>query len=84
MPLSRMPHGISRRASTSPPEGASRTTSRHANLLISGPLAGSQEIPDLKSDETVFTYSVAPRFEVNDHTSVYARVATGYRPGGPT
>ena len=56
---------------------------QHANLLISGPLAGSQEIPDLNSDETVFTYSVAPRFEVNDHTSVYARVATGYRPGGP-
>ena len=56
---------------------------QHANLLISGPLAGSQEIPDLKSDETVFTYSVAPRFEVNDHISVYARVATGYRPGGP-
>lgn len=54
-----------------------------ANLLITGPLAGFSEIPDLKSDETVFTYSVAPRFEVNDHTSIYARVATGYRPGGP-
>lgn len=54
-----------------------------ADLLISGPLAGSSEIPDLKSDETVFTYSVAPRFEIDDRTSVYARLATGYRPGGP-
>ena len=31
----------------------------------------------------MFTYSVAPRYELNDHRLVYARVATGYRPGGP-
>ena len=31
----------------------------------------------------MFTYSVAPRFEINDRTAVYARVARGYRPGGP-
>lgn len=36
-----------------------------------------------ESSEDVFTWSVAPRFEVNDHTSLYARVAKGYRPGGP-
>ncbi len=54
-----------------------------ATQLISGPLAGFQEVPDSRSSETVFTYSVAPRFEVNDHTSLYARVASGYRPGGP-
>ena len=35
------------------------------------------------SREGVFTWSVAPRFEINDHASVYARVAKGYRPGGP-
>jgi iron complex outermembrane receptor protein len=35
------------------------------------------------SSEDVFTWSVAPRFEINDNTSIYARVATGYRPGGP-
>src|SRR5205085_12611908 len=28
-------------------------------------------------------YSVAPRYEINDNTALYARVATGYRPGGP-
>jgi outer membrane receptor protein involved in Fe transport len=35
------------------------------------------------SSEGVFTWSVAPRFEINDRLSVYARVAKGYRPGGP-
>ena len=36
-----------------------------------------------ESDEGVFTWSVSPRFEFSDHASVYARVAKGYRPGGP-
>ena len=36
-----------------------------------------------ESSEGVFTWSVAPRLELNDRTSVYARVAKGYRPGGP-
>ncbi len=36
-----------------------------------------------KSDESVFTYSLSPRFEISDTTAVYARVAKGYRPGGP-
>jgi outer membrane receptor protein involved in Fe transport len=31
----------------------------------------------------VFTYSVAPRWHIDANTMVYARVATGYRPGGP-
>jgi outer membrane receptor protein involved in Fe transport len=44
--------------------------------------AGSPQSGD--SSEGVFTYSVSPRFEVNDRTSIYARVAKGYRPGGPT
>jgi len=35
------------------------------------------------SSEGVFTWSVAPRFEFSDYTSVYGRVAKGYRPGGP-
>ena len=49
-----------------------------------GILAGNVVIAtDLKSDDNVFTYSVAPRFEINDHASIYARIAKGYRPGGP-
>ncbi len=35
------------------------------------------------SSEGVFTWSISPRFEFNDRTSLYGRVAKGYRPGGP-
>ncbi len=35
------------------------------------------------SSDDAITYSIAPRFRVNDDTMIYARVATGYRPGGP-
>ena len=35
------------------------------------------------SSEGVFTWSVAPRFEINSHNSLYGRVGKGYRPGGP-
>ncbi|WP_198683508.1 TonB-dependent receptor [Peristeroidobacter agariperforans] len=36
-----------------------------------------------ESDEDVFTYAVSPRWHLTDDTMIYARVATGYRPGGP-
>ncbi len=36
-----------------------------------------------QSSESVFTWSLSTRFEVSDQTSFYARVAKGYRPGGP-
>jgi outer membrane receptor protein involved in Fe transport len=36
-----------------------------------------------RSSESVFNYSLAPRFRFNEDMMVYARVATGYRPGGP-
>lgn len=35
------------------------------------------------SQESVFTYSVAPRWRIDANTMVYARVASGFRPGGP-
>lgn len=35
------------------------------------------------SSEHVFTYSVAPKFKINPNTTLYARVAKGFRPGGP-
>jgi outer membrane receptor protein involved in Fe transport len=40
------------------------------------------EFDDADSSESPVTWSVAPRFEINDN-SVFARVATGFRPGGP-
>ena len=36
-----------------------------------------------RSNEDVFTWSVAPRFEITDRAAIYGRVAKGYRPGGP-
>jgi outer membrane receptor protein involved in Fe transport len=55
-----------------------------ASEVLSGPLAGGgAEFDNLKSSESVFTYSVAPHYQFSDRTSAYARVATGYRPGGP-
>lgn len=35
------------------------------------------------SSENVWTYSVAPTWHFNGNTMGYARLATGYRPGGP-
>ena len=35
------------------------------------------------SDEDVVTYSLSPEWHLGDDTMVYARVATGYRAGGP-
>ncbi|QDX27936.1 TonB-dependent receptor [Sphingomonas suaedae] len=35
------------------------------------------------SNEDVFTYSISPQFHLNDDAMLYARVASGYRPGGP-
>jgi iron complex outermembrane recepter protein len=35
------------------------------------------------SSEHVWTYSVAPSWHIDKNDMVYARVATGYRPGGP-
>jgi outer membrane receptor protein involved in Fe transport len=38
---------------------------------------------EVESDEDVRTYLVNPRYHLTDDEMVYARYATGYRPGGP-
>lgn len=48
-----------------------------------GPLAGGLTTASQNSSENVFTYSVAPKFKFGDNASIYARVAKGFRPGGP-
>jgi outer membrane receptor protein involved in Fe transport len=40
--------------------------------------------PTRRTKESKFIWSVAPQFRINDDTTLYARVATGFRPGGPT
>lgn len=55
-----------------------------ANQVSDGILAGGLIVlPDTRSSENVFTFSVAPQFEISDQATVYARVAKGFRPGGP-
>jgi outer membrane receptor protein involved in Fe transport len=53
-----------------------------AHERITSLLIGNQQADD-NSSETVFTYSIAPRYELSKHASIYARVASGFRPGGP-
>jgi iron complex outermembrane recepter protein len=55
-----------------------------ASQVSDGVLAGGHtQYDDVKSSENPFTYSVAPRFSLAKNASVYGRVATGFRPGGP-
>jgi iron complex outermembrane receptor protein len=48
-----------------------------------GILAGGTTDTKDSSSEHVFTYSVAPKYKLNQNTTLYARVAKGFRPGGP-
>jgi outer membrane receptor protein involved in Fe transport len=49
----------------------------------SGVLVGGASVFAGKSSDSVFTYAVAPSFKPNANTRIYARIAKGYRPGGP-
>ena len=40
--------------------------------------------PVVKTDEEDFTWSLAPSYHFTEDTVAYARIATGYRPGGPS
>jgi outer membrane receptor for Fe3+-dicitrate len=57
--------------------------------VVGGPVAPLQfggaipEFDEGRSSESVFTYSLAPWFEISDDSAIYARIAKGYRPGGP-
>jgi iron complex outermembrane receptor protein len=55
-----------------------------AAQTASGVLAGNVPVnTNLRSSDNVFTYSVAPKYKFSRHASIYARIAKGYRPGGP-
>jgi iron complex outermembrane recepter protein len=55
-----------------------------AHQVSDGVLAGGfNDFPVARSSENVFTYSIAPKFKPTPNMSVYARVAKGFRPGGP-
>jgi len=50
--------------------------------IDSGPLVGVSNTPGSSSGGVV-TYSVSPELHLSKQVMLYARVATGYRPGGP-
>ena len=57
---------------------------QEATQTSDGALAGGpRAFPVATSSEDVFTYSVAPKWKFDEHTSIYVRVASGFRPGGP-
>jgi iron complex outermembrane receptor protein len=57
--------------------------SQRADQVTSGVLLGASVIDNLTSSDNVFTYSVAPKIKFGKQASLYARIAKGYRPGGP-
>ncbi len=50
--------------------------------LTSGLLVSTSEATGVSTGND-FLYSIAPRWHLSRNTMAYARVATGYRPGGP-
>ena len=59
----------------------SKNNQSSRQTVVSALLGNSDDVG--KSSEHVFTYSVAPKFKINPNTTIYARVAKGFRPGGP-
>jgi len=57
--------------------------SQRADQVTDGALLGTSAIGNITSSDNVFTYSVAPKIKFGHRVSLYARVAKGYRPGGP-
>jgi iron complex outermembrane receptor protein len=57
--------------------------SQRADQVTGGVLLGASTIGNIRSSDDVFTWSVAPKVKFGTRASLYARVAKGYRPGGP-
>jgi iron complex outermembrane recepter protein len=49
----------------------------------SGLLAGGTNVAEGTSSDHSVTYLVTPKYKFDDNNMMYARVASGYRPGGP-
>jgi iron complex outermembrane recepter protein len=63
----------------------SRDTNTQVESIQSGPFIGPTPsiTPQIEAKTDAFTYLVTPRFAISPELMVYARVASGYRPGGP-
>jgi len=51
--------------------------------VTTGPVLGNSNVRDNRSSESVVTYMANARLHLNRDAMIYARFATGYRPGGP-
>ena len=58
---------------------------QHYTLTQSGAITGSATpvVNDTHSADSSTTFSLTPRFHINDSTLLYARIASGFLPGGP-
>src|SRR5579871_5299288 len=64
--------------------GRSTLTQQHQHSTFTGLLyQGGEVFGDLYSSQTSTTWSVAPRWHITSDVLMYARFATGFRPGGP-
>jgi iron complex outermembrane recepter protein len=63
----------------------SRITVAQLENVSSGPFVGPVPsiTPEVASTADTFTYLVTPRFKLSPDLMLYARLASGYRPGGP-
>jgi outer membrane receptor protein involved in Fe transport len=53
------------------------------DVTVTGGILTAPTNADVKSDDSSTTFLITPRWHLDDNTMVYARIATGYRPGGP-
>ena len=60
----------------------SRNTQDFSENVTEGILLPIANTPG-NSDETVIDFMVSPKFKIDDTKMLYARIATGYQPGGP-
>ena len=62
---------------------ATQTTTYNSLLASLLGVVPNPQIINGNSSENVWTYSLAPSWHIDTKSMMYARLATGYRPGGP-
>ncbi len=63
--------------------GRYSTNKQTESQVTTGLLVGAGSTVGGNSKDDVFTFAVAPKYKLSDDATIYARVAKGYRPGGP-
>jgi iron complex outermembrane recepter protein len=64
--------------------GARQSYSKQSTSRFTAfPTAPTTVFPDVRSKDDAFTFLVTPRLRVSPDLMIYARVASGFRPGGP-